>query len=255
MKPLRIVALALVTVAGCTETPGETDAARTAIEVRTVRDDSTGAELPRVTLAGRPEVERLVNAGLDSLSASLTCLDAGSNTADTSLAAPSQVRSGLARPVHPASGFVTRASVAHAGDDVLSVSVHSSYDCGGPYPTNDANQSVTYDLTTGAAVPFATLFRDYAADRDAIVGVLQTTLFSAAAEVDSACADLLTPEALASTSFAYALSDAGLLVQPEFAHVVEACAVESTIPYGSLRAYAAEGGVLARVADGAGAPH
>ena len=243
MKPLRIVALALVTVAGCTETPGETDAARTAIEVHTVRDDSTGAELPRVTLAGRPEVERLVNAGLDSLSASLTCLDAGSNTADTSLAAPSP------------SGFVTRASVAHAGDDVLSVSVHSSYDCGGPYPTNDANQSVTYDLTTGAAVPFAALFRDYAADRDVIVGVLQTTLFSAAAEVDSACADLLTPEALASTSFAYALSDAGLLVQPEFPHVVEACAVESTIPYGSLRAYAAEGGVLARVADGAGTPH
>ncbi len=239
--PAAVFVTVLAAVAGCTRTPDAPTTAGPAdgaVEVRTVRDDSTGAELPRVTLAGRPEIERLVNAGLDSLSASLTCgADAGSDTTDSS--------------------FVTRASVAHAADDVLSVSVHSSYYCGTAYPTNDANLSVTYDLTTGASVPFEALFRDYDADRAAIAGVLQTTLFSAAGSGDAGaagegadgCQDMFTAEGVAAMSFAYTLTGEGLAVQPQFPHVIEACAVESTIPYGSLRAYAAEGGVLARVAD------
>ncbi|HEX8386026.1 MAG TPA: hypothetical protein VF576_07580, partial [Rubricoccaceae bacterium] len=68
-----------------------------------------------------------------------------------------------------------------------------------------------------------------------------------------ACAEVLSAESLAGARFAYSLSAEGLAVQPEFPHVTEACAVESVVPYGSLRAYAAEGGVLARVADASAA--
>ena len=198
------------------------------VTVRTVHDDSTGVDLPRVAIAGRPEVEARVNASLDSLSR----------------VAPLRRRAGVGHVVRR-----RRTSVAHAADGVLSVSVHAQYDCGGPYPTNDANLSVTYDLETGETVPFPALFRDYAADRAAIAGVLETTLRLRAWPRTRSCADVLTRDALAGTEIAYTLTADGVAVQPVFPHATEACAVESTIPYGSLRAYARDGGALARVAD------
>ncbi len=229
--------LVVLTATGCTDTPADTGTTAAAgdvdVDVRMVRDDSTGVELPRVTIAGRPEVEQRVNAGLDSLAASLTCepYEAGQSAAGMS--------------------YEAKTAVTHAADDVLSVSVHSSYFCGGAYPTNDANQSVTYDLTTGEQVSFEALFRDYDADRAAITGVLQTTLAPAATGEVADCAELFTTEAMQSMTFQYALGADGVLVQPSFPHVTEACAAESTIPYASLRTFAADGGVLARVASGA----
>ena len=223
------VLLALL-LAGCTGGSSTPETAATdSVQVRLVRDTLSGADLPRVTLPARPDVERRVNASLDSLSASLRCEDA--DAADTT--------------------FDTRASTAYAGDDVLSVSVHAAYYCGGPYPTNDANLSVTYDLTTGREVPFEALWRDYAADRDVLLGLfsasLQTGPFDTAGADD--CRDVLTPELLAQNGFAYTLTKDGLTVQPDFPHVVEACANEAVLPYASVRAFAAEGSVLARVAD------
>ena len=224
------VLLALL-LAGCTDPGSGSAPTADSVQVHLVRDTLSGAELPRVTLPGRPNVERRVNASLDSLSASLRCEDVGANAADTS--------------------FDTRASAAYAGDDVLSVSVHASTYCGGAYPTNDANLSVTYDLATGRKVPFEALWRDYAADRTAIDGVLTASLQPAATEGDltSECASLFEPEPMASTTFAYTLTASGIAVQPEYPHVMEACAVEATIPYASVRAFAADGGVLARVAN------
>ena len=233
---MRRLLVFLVLCAGCAPSTDSAETAASApVETRLVRDPASSAELPRVVLPERPEVERRVNADLDSLSASLRCEDVGTNTADTS--------------------FDVRSAVAFAGADVLSVSVHAAYYCGGAYPTNDANLSATYDLATGRRVPFEALWRDYAADQAAITGVLGATLAPAAqaGEFISECADLFAPEAIATTTFAYVLSDAGLVVQPEYPHVMEACAVEATVPYGSVRAFAAEDGVLARVA-GASAP-
>ncbi len=194
-----------------------------------VRNDSTGIELPRVTLAGNREVEQRVNARLDTLAAEMRC-DSDESGSDISYSA--------------------RTATTYAADDVLSVSIHAEYYCGGAYPTNDDNQSVTYDLTTGETVPFDGLFRDYGADKTTILGVLQATLApSASANVD--CAELFTTEAMQGMTFSYALGEAGVLVQPEFPHVIEACAEEVTIPYASLRPFAADGSVLARVAAGA----
>lgn len=224
MRHLLSVVL-LLSVASCARDAGAP--APDPVTVRMVHDDSTGADLPRVTVPGRPEVEARVNASLDSLSRSLHC--DGAPASDTS--------------------YTSRTSVAHAADGVLSVSVHSQYDCGGPYPTNDANRSVTFDLETGETVPFPALFRDYAADQAAIAGVLETTLSAPGTAVDVSCADMLTRDALAGAEIAYTLTADGVTVQPVFPHVAEACAVVSTIPYGSLRAYAHDGGALARVAD------
>lgn len=236
MRPLALVLL--LAAAGCTpsgDAPGAPAAAVDSIQVRTVRDDSTGIELPRVTLAGRSDVEARVNAVLDSVAAEMRC-------------DPEIVRPGAEE-----SSYTSNSEVRLAAHDMLSVSIHSSYSCGGPYPTNDYNQSVTFDLRTGEVVPFEALFRDYAGDRAVITGVLQTTLAPEAAGENPDCAETVTTEALAGTTFAYALAETGLIVQPEFPHVIEACAAEVTIPYASLRAYARDGGVLARVADAQGA--
>ena len=229
MRPLALVLL--ITAAGCTpsgDAPAP-PAAADSVQVRTVRDDSTGAELPRVSLLGRPDAEARVNAALDSLSASMRC--------DPESAPPD-------------AEYTSRAAVTMAAHGVLSVTIHSSYWCGGAYPTNDANQSVTFDLTTGEAVPFEALFRDLDGDRAAITGVIQTTLLPEATDENPDCAEPLSTEALMSTTFSYALGADGLIVQPDFPHVIAACAAEITVPYGSLRAYARDGGALARVADG-----
>lgn len=290
MRPLAL-ALLLPLAAACTPDgpPADgTPADGAAVETRMVTDDSSGVALPRVTLPGRPEAEARVNAALDSLAASLWC---GSDAFPDGGPAPGD------------SSWTNRIRIDHAADDVLSLNIHSAYFCNTAYPTNDANGSVTYDLTTGAAVPFRALFRDYDADRDAIAGLLSATLTPAAAGDDAAsgdaereeaereeaereaaereeaagrgaagaaresaagevavgetaedegCAALLTPAALADAEFAYSLGDAGMTVQPVFPHVTEACAVEATIPYGSVAAFAADGGVLARVARAAG---
>lgn len=233
-----VLVIALLAAAGCTDTSADPAAPATSaagsVQVRMVRDDSTGVELPRVTLAGRPEVEARVNAGLDSLAASMRCEvdEGGPSAADLS--------------------YEARTAVTHAADDVLSVSVHAAYECGGAYPTTDANMSVTYDLRTGEQVPFEALFRDYSADKTTVLGVLQSTLAPAAAggEAGDLCAELFTTEAMQRMTFQYALGDAGVLVQPDFPHVTAACAVESAIPYASLAPFAAEGGVLARVTAG-----
>jgi hypothetical protein len=206
--------------------------AQEAVEVRMVRDDSTGVELPRITLAGRPEVEARVNASLDSLSASLAC------NAD------------ISRPGTDPFEYDTAARVDHAADDVLSVNIHSSYNCGGPYPSSGVNQSVTYDLTTGEAVPFDALFRDDA-DRSALAGLLSAALTPMAGDMNGDCDEVLSTEALSDGSFDYSLNDEGIAVQPDFPHVIADCGVEATLPYASVRAFARDGGVLARVADAA----
>lgn len=216
--------------AGCARDAGP--AAPGPVEVRTVRDDSTGAELPRVTIAGRPEVEARVNASLDSLSASLAC------------------DPDISRPGPDPFEYDTVARVDHAADDVLSVNIHSSYNCGGPYPSAGVNQSVTYDLTTGEAVPFDALFRDDA-DRSALGGLLSAALTPMAGDMDGDCDEVLSADALSGGSFGYSLNDEGIAVQPDFPHVIAACGVEATLPYASVRAFARDGGVLARVADAA----
>ena len=286
---MRLLALALLLafaagagLPACTPAgpPATGGADSTSVATRMVTDDASGVALPRVSLPGRPDAEARVNAALDSLAASLWC---GSDAFPDG-------------PV-PDSSWTNRVRIDHAADDVLSLNIHSAYFCNTAYPTNDANGSVTFDLRTGAAVPFQALFRDYDADRAAIAGLLSATLTPAAATEDAAsadearadaereeeereaaeraeaagegtagaereeaageaaadeeagCAGLLTPAALAEAEFAYSLGDAGIRVQPVFPHVTEVCAVEATIPYGSVAAFAAAGGVLARVAQ------
>lgn len=188
----------------------------------------SGAVLPRVRLPDRQAVAVMVNRELEALASRLRCSE------DTKYMGPLSYRS--------------QASVTYAANDVLSVSVHASYDCGGAYPTNNANASVTYDLRTGEQVPFERLFANHGRDEARIVRALLPALKAAGMAVSGQCAGVLTEENLATYGFAYSLSQAGLTVQPDFPHVIAACAREVSVPYGRLKAFARADGVLVRVA-------
>ncbi len=62
--------------------------------------------------------------------------------------------------------------VEYAAKDILSIYASANYYCGGPYPTTDANMSLTFDLRTGKKIQFAELFRSYVANRDQILKII-----------------------------------------------------------------------------------
>jgi hypothetical protein len=199
------------------------------------RNPASGAVLPRLT-AGQNRAR--VNRQLDSLAASLRC---------------GREAAGRGRETY----FRSRARVAYAARDVFSVAITASYDCAGPYPTDGANLSVTYDLRTGRAVPFEALFADYARDGAAIVRALfpdraarAERPASAGDEEERACTEAYSADFLLQTGFAWSVSPRGLVVEPEFPHVVAACAREAVVPFARLRRFAAPGGILARLAGG-----
>jgi hypothetical protein len=189
----------------------------------------SGAVLPRVRLPDRQAVAVKVNQELEALASRLRCLEG------TKHLSPLAYRS--------------RASVTYASNDVLSVSIHAAYDCGGAYPTGDANASVTYDLRTGKRVPFEMLFENYRRDEARIVRALLPALRAAGMAVSKACSRVLTAENLSTYGFAYSLSQVELTVQPDFPHVIAACSQEVTVPYGRLKAFVRADGVLARVTN------
>jgi hypothetical protein len=149
--------------------------------------------------------------------------------------------------------------VEYAAKDILSIYASANYYCGGPYPTNDANMSLTFDLRTGKKVQFAELFKSYDVNKDQILKIIfarqlarTEKLLAAGRKSDesSNCeenSDLFTLEILRDSEYAYNFSEKGLVVQPQWPHVVEACAERVTVPYQQLMEFAAPNGILARI--------
>lgn len=186
----------------------------------------SGVEMPRIRLPDRPEVEKRVNDQFDSLAASLTCFDVEMDGENA--------------------WYDTSTVVTYAANDVLSVQVVSSYYCGGAYPTNGADSSMTFDLRTGQAVGFRALFADYEGDGAAIARAYLKRLFPEDLED---CEDVLTVEELDGHYFAYTVSPEGLRLQPAFPQAFAACGHRATLPFSGLRPFAAPGGILVRLAD------
>jgi hypothetical protein len=149
--------------------------------------------------------------------------------------------------------------VEFGAKDIFSIYASANYHCGGPYPTNDANMSLTFDLRTGKKVQFAELFRSYDANKVQILKIIfarqleRTEKLLAAgkkSDENSNCEenfDLFTLENLRDSEYAYNFSERGLVVQPQWPHAVEACAERVTVPYQQLKEFAAPNGILARI--------
>jgi hypothetical protein len=149
--------------------------------------------------------------------------------------------------------------VEYAAKDILSIYASANYYCGGPYPTNDENKSLTFDLRTGKKVQFAELFSSYEVNKVQILKIIfarqlarTEKLIATGKKSDesSNCeenSDLFTLEILQDSEYAYNFSEKGLVVQPRWPHVVEACAERVTVPYRQLAEFAAPNGILARI--------
>jgi hypothetical protein len=236
--PFLLLCLAVPACAWGQQVPASHPSTRVAYQ--TVPDTVSGAKLPRLADARTPQT-RAVNRRLDSISAELRCLDRmdrfGRKTEHWSVA-----------------------ETMYAADDVFSVHVRFGGFCGGAHPINGVNLSATFDLRTGKPVPFRELFADYEGDAQAIARALFPALTTAAdrlspAQVHQAgqeseefCQQFYTTEELARGYFAYTFSDSGVMVEPDFPHVVRACQEAAVVPYERLRPFAAPGGILARVA-------
>jgi hypothetical protein len=150
--------------------------------------------------------------------------------------------------------YRVRSRVGYADRDIFSIYASAQYYCGGPYPTNDDNISKTFDLRTGKLVEFSELFRNYEADKQAILKTVFGARIESAERIkasgrdtDDNCDAPYTMADLEGTTFNYNFSSAGLQIQPSWPHVIEACADIVTIPYGRLQRFAAPEGILSRM--------
>lgn len=148
-----------------------------------------------------------------------------------------------------------KSRVEYAAHDVFSIYASAEYFCGGAYPTNDSNNSVTFDMKTGRQIKFEELFKNYEADKREILETIFASQIAVATrraatrkpEAEEDCEDLFQLDRLESSTYAFNFSRNGLSVQPEWPHVIEACAERVTVPYAKLSKFAAPNGVLARV--------
>jgi hypothetical protein len=150
--------------------------------------------------------------------------------------------------------YRVRSRVEYAEGRIFSIYASAAYYCGGPYPTNDSNVSLTFDLRTGKLLQFSDLFSDYERDKEQIVKTIFARRIAASERLAAAgkpredsCEgdpELYSLEHLKNSEYAFNLSRAGLRVQPLWPHAIEACAALTTVPYANLAKFAAAGGIL-----------
>ena len=195
-----------------------------------------GVRFPRLTHLSNAKIMNIVNRQIDASTRDFVC--------------PSDCKTG---------SYKVSSTVGYADKDIFSIRASASYFCCGPYPTNDANVSQTYDLRTGKLIGFEELFRNYEPNK----GKILATIFArqivkalkapaAGANNDGNCENdpsLYSADNLENSNFTYSFSRTGLVVKPEWAHAIEACAVAVTVPYRELKKYAAPNGIIQRVSN------
>lgn len=234
--PLALTALAACQPAGTTSAPDDAPA------------DAA------VTLAAQPaisaEVEafpRLVGDGdaIARINAELDRMDAAAR--ENAAACAEQAADG------PGGGFSRWITQPMTGPAYVTLREHSEWYCGGPYPAHQQT-AVTYDLAAGrridwsAAIPGLGLtvssLEDMPSDYVPLVSSAalgawysREMLAYPDAEWVDQCRDVFDPEDLADQTFNI-WADAetgGVSVQPDFAHVVQACAERATLDADDLR--------------------
>ncbi len=145
--------------------------------------------------------------------------------------------------------------VSYAKNDIFSISIHSSWYCSGPYPTNDSNNSLTFDMKTGEVVPFAKLFSNYEKDRKTIMSLIFSEQIqkTSGAPSDQSCNGIYSMKNEGRDtgdyfkSIDYNIESSGLSGQPSFPHVIEACSEIGYVSIEQLRPYFDSSSLLGRV--------
>lgn len=227
---------------GLTEEAAKSRVGKSEIAFRMVKE-RRGFQIPHLTKYHDRQIVAFVNRQIDNQLAEVGCSD---------------------EPWGEDKTLEVRSAVKLAAHDIFSVYMSASYFCGA-YPENNDDRSLTFDLRTGKAVSFEELFRDYVKERRTILATIFRRQVEAAAsrkegtETDSgSCEDYsselysldhLAGDESSRSNFFFNFTAGGLEVEPDWPHVVEACAERVTVPYAQLRAFAAPGGLLERMQD------
>ncbi len=195
---------------------------------------STGVVMPFITSYENKEVLNKVNGHLLGMSNEMTCNPDSGRVGDE---------------LKQYYTYTATSSVTYAKNDIYSVSIHSSYFCGGAHPNNDVNESVTFDMKTGELVAFENLFADYEKIKENFV----TTMYApqiAKAELtvdQDTCDSVYTRYQVVTSYYAYTVSDKGLTIEPMWPHVMEACEEAVTVPLSELRDVISPTSILTRM--------
>lgn len=145
--------------------------------------------------------------------------------------------------------FESKTEVINATNDIYSVSIFVSYDCGGAHPTNDSDLSLTFDMKTGEVVPFENLFSNFKADKEKIVGVIFENQIKGAVgapQDDTSCRSMHSITKFAESYYSYVIDGDYISVRPIWGHAIQACATASVIPITRLASFFDETSILSR---------
>lgn len=147
-------------------------------------------------------------------------------------------------------------SVDYATYDIFSVNIHGSYNCGGPYPTNNLSQTLTFDMTNGERILFDTLFINYSTNKNQIISKVYESIIASTTEyiakqttAEDNCKSQNTLSTLSDNTHDYRITSTSsiLLVRPEYPHVMEACITETAVPIEKILQFASPKSLLQRL--------
>ena len=233
---LSVLAFGAVIQAQSTRRPVRPAPNSASVRFESVAVRDTGVRFPRLTYYKDAKVLETVNQKIDEITADFGCDEETPRTTNS---------------------YRVKSEVAYSTKQIFSIYASASWFCGGPYPTNDSNISLTFDLKTGKLIEFEDLFQKYEQNKTEILKVIfaaqleRTARVVAAGKAKEGTCDgdpnLYSLEHLEDSLFAFNFSADGLRVQPLWPHVMEACSERVTVPYIRLKQFAAPEGLLARV--------
>jgi hypothetical protein len=203
------------------------------------------AASPMHTEGGKPVYPRLIAFSNPAIMATVNAALAKQEADDRDTRSDC-IKSVLEAKQKPgASTYETDISVSYISPRYLSVNVVSSYDCAGAYPTNGAQTPLTFDLTTGEPVDWKTLFKpgflpsddgDDAAHPSGLAKIYKAR-YRKADSGDDDCRGVIDDPSWSFSPILWLSAKAGLLVQPDFPHVVAACADDLNLSAADLAPY------------------
>jgi hypothetical protein len=195
-------------------------AAASAVVVRPLHSPAGKIVYPRIVAGVSAAVRRTANQVLASQE---------ENDRDQRADCIEQIRTAGDKP--EADSFTETVAVTYVSARYLSLDVRQSYFCATAYPTDGAPNPLTIDLADGKALDLKTLFRPGFLPREgamasARVIKLYRAHYAAPPDTD-ACRDVIADDASFNDGVDLWLDAAkgGLVVQPDFPHVIAACAV------------------------------
>jgi hypothetical protein len=161
------------------------------------------------------------------------------------------------------STYTIDTQVTYAKNDILSLKITMSNSCGGAYPNDGIDQSITFDMRTGEIVPFYKLFiQKYYVENiddpsnkvgyiDGVLNDVFSGLFdktAATSDYASSCVGGYQTQNEGIPETAYNISEKKeIRISYQFAHAIAACNQEITVPIKSLSKFFDSRSILSRI--------